>query len=388
MLFNTPYYRTLTPIHTIGYDEEADFNYGPYNIFCMETRLYPKVYDIFGRDIMIIFQSVHEDHRMNLKIKLVRITNSYSGVVPNQDLDINEDQKIIIQDSIDRIVSVNPEYCLIDKEELYIAGGGLYPKAWYNEVLGYIDINKDDREYESFGDYPKDYNPFITEDGIYLMFNPVSNYKTAYNEVVGKVLNMLEKYYREGVVYGASNIAYDWKLERMDEDEVVPKLYKPTWTDNRFAPNLSEFLKGRINGETFINIKVSNNLVARHYISLELSKDKINMVFDGNYIKIPVKDLDEAQYVTSLVVSGQSKANGKVVTCALNKMELIYKYIDAANELLYNPSVAGYQTTDPEKPFMFSCSIDRNLSTASVLTELNKMVWSALAEVNTKTTKK
>ncbi len=345
MLLSTPYYRTLTPINAIGYDEEPDFNYGPYNIFCMETRLYPTVYKLFGRDVMINFETVHQNHRMDLKIRLVRITNSYTSVVSNQDVEISNDQRIILDNSIKKIVAKDPEYCLIDRNELYIVGKGSYPKSWYNEVLGYIKLTDD-------------YIPYITEDGIYLTFNPFSDFKTAYNQIVGILLDKLEEYYRTGVVYGASNIAYNWKLERIDVDEVDPKLYRATWKDKRFAPELVEFLQSKINGDPYIRINVSSNLVARHYIASALRSEGISMVFSGNRVKIPVKDLDEAQYITSLVLSSQSMSDGKVVTYATNRVSWIYLYIEAANILLNNPNTAGYQIDDPEKPFIFSCLIN------------------------------
>jgi hypothetical protein len=371
MLLSTPYYRTLTPINTIGYDEEADFNYGPYEIFCIETRLYPTVYKLFGRDVMIVFENIHENNRMDLKIRLVRITNSFSSVVSNQDIEISDEDKLVLDSSINKIISENSEYCLIDRDELYLAGRGLYPKSWYNEVLEYINL-------------PDEYNPYIDENGIYLTFNRASNFKTPYNQVVDILLNKLNEYYENGVVYGASNIAYDWKLERIDVDEVVPKLYKPTWKDKRFAPKLVEFLKEKINGNSYISIRVSPNLVSRHYISSALSLEGFSMIFNGNYIKIQVKNLDEAQYVTSLVLSSQNLSEGKVVTYATNRISWLYLYIEAANKLLNNPHTTGYQVSDTEKPFIFSCLVDKHLSTVSILKELEKMVWTRIGEIDAK----
>lgn len=407
----TPYYRTLLPINHIGYDEEPDFNYGPYNVFCMETRLYPYVYKLLNRDVELIFKTIHKNNKMELVIKVVEITNTIRDVVSNKEIVLTSNQKQKLQDKLEKILATNPDYCLIDRDELYIAGRGDYPKSWYNEVLSYVNLDNNYRKstsdprtmYNNPTDprlthnnnndpvpsepinYYDSYNMFINEDGIYLKFNPVSDYKTAYNQVVGKILDTLDKYYADGVVYGASNIAYDWKLERMDNNEVVPRLYKPTWKDSRFASNLAMFLKDRIGGNQYIKIKVSDNLVDRHYISLRLSTEGVTMIFDGNYIKIPVKDLDEAQYVTSLVLSSQNKnPGGKVVTYATTRPSWIYFYMEAASKLFDQPSMTGYQTSDPEKPFMFSCIVDNNLSTVAVLNELESLVWTRIKEIDTK----
>jgi len=378
-MLSTPYYRTLTPINAIGYDEEADFNYGPYNIFCMGTRLYPIVYKLFGRDVQINFESIHENDRMNLKIRLVRITDSYSGVVPNQDLIISDKNKIILEREINKIISDDNAYCLIDKNELHILSRNKYPRSWFDSVLGYIEL-------------PDEYNPYIRENGIYLTFNPLSDYKTAYNEVVGLILDTLNQYYEDGVVYGASNIALKWKLERMDYDEVRPMLYRSTWKDKRFAPHLTEFLQSRINGDPYIRIKISDNMVNRHYIASALREEGITMIFDGSYIRIPIDNLDDAQYVASIVTSAQNNTTyryrwNKVVTYSVNNISWIYLYIEAANKLfdLDNSSndksnkIVGYQTTDPEKPYTFSCLIDKHLSDTAILNKLNNIVYTNLS---------
>ncbi len=368
MLISTPYYRTLAPTNVIGCDDEPDFTYGPYDLFCMETRLYPIVYRMFGRDVEIIFKGVHQNNRMEIKIHLVKITTITTGPIPNEDIDISEEQKIILDRAVSRIVTDNLGYCLIDRNELYISARRNYPRTWFNEVVGYIQISSE-------------YNPFIRTEGIYLTFNPVADFKTAYNDVVKTLLDTLDQFYKDGVVYGAGNIAIPWKLERLDYEEVRPKLYQPTWADKRFGAHLAEFIQAKINGDPYIRLKVSDNLVKRHYISSSLSQEGITMIFEGSHIKIPVDNLDDAQYVASLVVSSQRVAEGKVVTYATNRLSWVYLYIDAANELLDSPGCTGYQTSDTEKPFMFSCLIDRNVSIATVLNELEQMVWGRLKEI-------
>ena len=77
VLIDTPYYRTLAQIHSSGCDDEPDFMYSSYNLFCMNSRLYPKVYDMYGRDVEIIYEGVHENNRMAIKIKLVKITDAF-----------------------------------------------------------------------------------------------------------------------------------------------------------------------------------------------------------------------------------------------------------------------------------------------------------------------
>lgn len=369
MLFSTPYYRTLSPTNTIGCDMEPDFTYGPYDIFCMETRIYATVYSLFGRDSQIIFKGVHQNNRMEIKVQVVKITDIVTTPIPNEVIEMSDNQRSIMERAVNKSVTDNLGYCLINRNELYIASGKCYPKSWFNSVLGYIQISSE-------------YNPFIRAEGIYLTFNPISDFKTAYNEVVETLLDTLDTYYRDGVVYGAGNIAVPWKLERLDNEEVRAKLFQPTWQDKRFAPYLVEFLQNKINGDPYIRIEISDNMVERHFISSALSQEGITMVMEGSYVKIPANNLDDAQYISSVVLSAQNRAEGKVATFTTNQLPIIYMYIEAANKLLDNPDCTAYQTSDPQKPYTFSCLIDRNLSIVSVIEEIRYMVLTKLAEGN------
>ena len=204
MLISTPYYRGLTSTHVSGCDELTTSTYRPYDLFCLGTRLYPSVYRMFGRDVEIIFRSIHQNDRMELKIDIVEImviTNSEP--VKNPSVDMSNEQFKILSGIVNRIVSEHSGYCLIDKYELYMSSRKDYPKSWFYAVGGYINL---------LGEY----NHFIRPDGIYLTFDPLSNYKNGYNDVVKNLLDTIDKYYKNGVVYGAGNIAEKWNLEKLD----------------------------------------------------------------------------------------------------------------------------------------------------------------------------
>ena len=367
MLISTPYHRGLTLTHSSGCDELATSTYRPYDLFCLETRLYPSVYRMFGRDVEIIFRSVHQNDRMELKIDIVEImiiTNSEP--VKNPSVDMSDEQFKILSNIVDRIISKHIGYCLIDKYELYMSSRKDYPKNWFYAVVGYIDL-------------PSEYNPFISPDGIYLTLNPLSNYKNGYNDVVKILLDSIDKYYHDGVVYGAGNIAEKWNLEILDN---LGKLFQPMWEDKRFAPFPVDFLIGKIHGDPYIRIKVSDNLVKRHYISAKLSSVGISMVFDGEYIKIPVNNIDDAQYITALVQSSEDTSEGKVIVHSTNRLSWVYMYIEAANQLLNNPNCTGYQVSNMERPFVFSCIVGRNVPSETVLENLREMVLLRLRTMN------
>jgi len=365
MLISTPYYRTLGERHLIGCDDEPDFMYGPYDIFCMKTRLYPTVYELYNRDIEIIFRGVHRNNRMEIKIELVEITTITAGPISNKTLNISEKNYKILTDAVNKIVTENSDYCLINKHELYLSSGKYYPKYWFDTILGYIQL-------------PTEYNPFIQPEGIYLSFNRDSDYITAYNEVVKILLDTVDKYYNEGVVYKAGNISEKWKLERLDYEEVQARLFKPMWEDKRFAPYLVDFLIDKIRGDPYIKIKVSDNLVKRHWIAKILTLEGVAFVFDGFYVKVLVDNLEDAQSIVSAVLEAQHMASGKVIIYAINRPEWIDLYIKAANKLFGDVDCLGYQVSTVERPYIFSCVVNINTPSDKLLLTLRELVLKSL----------
>ncbi len=346
-LINTPYYRTLAITHSLGCDDEQDFMYGPYDIFCIETRFYPVVYKIYDRDVELIFKTVYENNRMNLKIDLVKVTDIKMEPIKNDPINISDSDRKILDKTADKIFTENPDYCLIDKHELWISSGKRYLKGWFNSILGYIPITTE-------------YNPFFKSEGIYLKFNRDGDFKTAYNDVVRDLLNTVDSWYREGIVYGAGNIAEKWKLERLDYEEEIGRLYKPVWSDLRFAPNIVDFLLRRISGESFIQIEVPDNLVKRHLIAKKLLSENIEFVFSGSYVKIKIDNIDDAQYVSSLISTAKKDITSKVIVYYVNRKDWVTIYTNEAKKELENPDCIGYRIENVEKPYVFSCLTDVN----------------------------
>lgn len=365
-MITTPYYRTIPEIHGVGCSEPTKNMYRPYDIFLLETRLNPIVYDLFERDVNILFKSEKDVNNtkskniLSLNITLIRYKkiNKLKNINKQHVVKLSSDQKKILNDAVNDILSTNVGYCLIDKNELYIAGNKKYTKSWFNTMLGYVDL-------------PTDFNPFLSENGIYLAFNPESDYIKAYNDVVGIILNTLDDFYEKGVVYGAKHIAESWNLAPLDIDEIKPKLFQPMWKDTRFAPNLVDFLLEKIRNNPHIYVDVSDNLVSRHNIAKELNKKGIDSMFENNYVKMIAKDLDEAQRLTSLVKS-VPETEGKVVTLMSNQSLVVLDLINQVKNLNKdeNTNCTGYQVSDIKNPYVFSCLIDINDSEESFLERL------------------
>lgn len=376
-MLSTPYYRTLTLTHSLGCDDLPDANYVPYDIFCLETRLYPLVYSLLNHNtqkksegefistekyagIQLLFKTVFENQRMELKIeiqKIVHIENDEARA--NSVIDLSEEVKQKLQNKVNEITSKYIGYCIIDHEQLYLSARRKYPLGWFNSVLRYVPLSSA-------------YLPFYHESATYLMFNEYSDYKTQYNIINNYILDTIDTYYEQGVIYGASAISKNWNLERLDISEVVSKLYKPLWSDKRVAPDITSFLLERLQGNKFIRIKVSDNLVKRHKIILEMSKYRIPVIFENGYIKIECNNIEDAQYFASIVHAAENTAVGQVITKKLDSMEMVNLYVDTANKLLNYPECVGYQTSNTNKNFVFSCLVPINSPSELILDKIGK----------------
>ena len=310
-MIHLDYYRLLPETHYIGISEEqdADCRFTPYSIFVLETRLYPLIYKLLkGIDIDILIQTFYskEKKRMDAYLVIRELINTTDSSVEDKLVEISDAQRKIITDKIYEIKSTNPNYALIDVKELYDsmpAEGVKISFTYFSTMLQYTGIDSS-------------YNPFIRPEGIYLSFNPNSDYKPAYYEVCKFLTKRIQEFYEKGaIVFGnliddkkREKIIKDWKLVSIGESsphEIIssetPKtLYEPNWIDERFAKNKVDFLTLKLQGDPFIRIKVSDNFVKRHGIAVSLQKGNYPMIFEGSYLKVEVKNLDEARHVAVL----------------------------------------------------------------------------------------
>lgn len=374
-MLSTPFYRTLVKRHSIGCDDEPDFTYGPYDIFCMETRLYPVVYDMLGRDVELIFKTVSEDDRMNLKIFINRVVANDPLKDPmfstNQILDIDEELLSELQRELDRILGEYKGYCVIDKHELYLSSNKHYSESWFFSVLDMVEISTE-------------YNPFIKYNAIYLAFNPMGDYKSAYNMVISDILKTVDKYYEVGVVYRGNDIAEKWNLVPLDYSEEDPRYYSAVWSDKRFAPNITDFLISKLHGDPYIRIKVSDNLIIRHNISTILSENNIGFVFENDYIKLVVDNLEHAQYLTALVMSGYkyNKSGDKIVTYGSDRLAEVYLYQDIVSKTSPKLKTTVYRTDNIDKPYRFSLLLTNDMSSDMVFSLLNQYKEKELEKIS------
>lgn len=417
----TPYWRELGEVPQIGCVDEPTYHYNSYQLFCLTTRLYSTVYKLFDRSVVIYFEGIKEESRVQLTVVLKRlIPKTIRDNGSEEVIQLTLQQNQTIKEKILEITSVDPEYCLIDRNELYHSSYGTvtirlsdkplkilgnithdhvtankpddlyylpqsiydrttetvkqYPKSWFNKMLAYIDL--DSR-----------YNPFITEEGIWLSFNPKSNFQIAYNQTVEFILNNIDRYYQRGYIWApnAWKFALNWKLERVDVQDRIARLWRPTWTDNRFAINPVDFLLHILNQKSetkTITFTLSDNLVRQHYIVKNLLDNNKEFLVDNDQIKVEVNDLDDTQDVASLIEQADNTANGKVALFVVPRLSWVLLIQDVLlAENTKEDNIVVWTSTDIIEPYTVSVLISKQLEGKAYQDYITEKVKIRLAEI-------
>ena len=350
-------------------EPDVDCRYTPYAMFVIETRLFPLIYDLLGEEINIFVQSDYnkEKNRMDVYLKFAKFQPlDEQGEDKEILIQVNDEKKKIIEKKLYEIQSQNIYYALIDVKELYKSKNVRYPFDWFRSVLEYALAE----EYEM-------YNPFIRPEGIYLTFDPNSDYKVKYFEICQDILKKIEIFYEKGfiVLDEKDEIIEKWGLIASGDK----RLYAPNWTDKRFANNIVDFLLERVQGEKFISFEISNNLVKRHGIIAKLQAEKYNPFIETGKLKVECDNVDEAIRIGKLVDSGFATTYGRVSIFPAARMSEVYLY----SEYCYKNSIGDYVAYFAEGGILFSVLLNDQESDIDVLRKnLKDYAVSRLTEVS------
>jgi len=348
-LILTNFYSTIVDPKS-GCVQEPDTNYTPYLIFCLKTKLFPYIIDILGHDIIFSFDTVRIDKRLVVSINFYKDGNLFI---------LSPEQKKLIRHHVDFLVYNEPKVCLLfwSRTTVYLDNGFQIPIYWISKILPYIIV-------------PKNINSYTNDIGIYCTLEPdqtiyntslkivdnnhVGTYLNYYNIIVKGIIKQLKSYYSLGYVFGAKNIKIDWQLEPIDKDEL---LYRPLWNDTRFAPDLVQFLKNKINGDKSVEIVIDNNLVVRHFIAKSLHNLYPNLsYFFSNYsIIFESTNLNDSRFISSLILNNIYISNGSVVTIYISKSDTnsLSTYLSKIKSLGFN-DIITYHLDNIESPNIIS----------------------------------
>ena len=349
-------------------EPDADCRYTPYRIFVLETRLFPLIYKLLGDEINIYPQGIYnlEKNRMDVHLKIVKIQDLQEQVEEADILiELNEENRLKIEKKLNEINSKDIDYALIDVEELYNSSLIKYPFSWFTSVFEF-----------AFNDTL--YNPFISPEGIYLTFEPNSEYKKTYYQICANILKRIDEFYKAGVVVlkEGGDIIKKWNLINIDSDQM---LFQAGFVDRRFADNKVDFLLQRIQGEEYISFKLPNNLAKRHGIIAGLQAEGIIPFVENSYLKVKCKDLNAARKAASLIDAGYATTYGRVMISPVSRMSEVFLYSEYCQKNDIGVRIAYYNDGN----ILFSVLLkDDDVDTDVLKLDLKKYAVSRLSEVS------
>lgn len=311
----TPFYRTIADPQE-GCAPEPNINYTPYDVFCLKTKINLYLYKKWGSEIIPHFQSLLKDNKYQLVIILEKSTpGETEGKITLSPQDHEE-----LSHYVEYLVAKEPKVCLLFSGHfpVYSVKGQRLPSSWVTSLLKYVFI-------------PSQLNPYVNPDGLYATLEPlnsiynnslsiiegnlVGSYKDLYTAMVMDIQQQLEVFYSSGYILQAGPIASDWSLEPLDDESLV---YRPTWSDSRFAPDLVVFLTERLEGATYIKYQIGDNLVLRHEIAKQLGQE---VIFFGVWIKFLSSNLQETRQTISIIEKLKENISGQVITHRLSSSQ-------------------------------------------------------------------
>lgn len=201
MVLKTPYFRTVPDI----LKELPVSNYTPYQVFCLSTRL-EAINQREEPSYILKPISVYLENRMALVIKVFS---------HNDEIDLEEEEEREYQRAIDLIVTDHPDHCLLSQMNAFRD----YPVAWVRSVWPYLAV--EDK-----------YQPWKTEDGIYVNLRDEIDYWNTYNQLRHQLEEQLALWYAGGVV-----VASPLQAEQLNLEIVEEGLYKPNWRQDDKVPD-------------------------------------------------------------------------------------------------------------------------------------------------------
>jgi len=347
----------------------------PYRVFVIVTRLYP----FLPLDVLPNISSFYNEktNKMEYSLRLLKAET-------DEEVALSEPERKKIEDKIVQVTSVNPNYALINVTELYRSSGDKIPFTYFSDMLQYSlpTFDPEDIEGELHGDVSfiekregdeKEKkaleDSFLRADGIYLSFNPRSDYKKIYRDICKSIIEKIQLFYERGVIITNSEVASKWNLSPIDKEEEVKdeiedevgdylkergvetrkerqasRLYQPTWINRKYAPNMVDFLLQRTLREEYITFSIPDNYVRRHDIVANLQKQGfIEFFIEGSSLKVKSEDYETAEQISSLV---NVREEGRVMLLASYSKSFVYLYTEYANKKKYGESISYYQDRD------------------------------------------
>lgn len=307
----TPFYRTIGEGIPGSCPQPLPLpNYLPYDLFCLRSKLERYVYKI-DPEYHLSFVSKEVDNLMRMTVEVYR----GATFVPLDDYMASQIQKYV-----NKSASLYSEFCLLFDARIPIRRGSkTLTRAWVAAMVPFISLEER-------------FTTLIEKGRIFINLRHDPEFNNRYAQLYEQIVETLFEYFERGIIPLSTTyhreLIEDWKLElihRQNSPDSISgdlELYEPLWRNEHFAPNPVDFLYRRIAKEEDIQIRVGDNFVRRHFVTLALNKLKKRYqdllppdyipTFFREYVLVPAMTASEAFIITDEVLSAQAQSAGEV----------------------------------------------------------------------------
>jgi len=321
----TPYFQTRSGNITEfcynkrDFGNSIQFNYRPYNLFCLKTRLEPLSHKVLDPELFIHFNQRYMDSKMRV------IVEFWKGAIPYQ---LTPQMKKYMQEALDAIVAYQPDMCLLLADNstwnITISGGSKrveLPKWWVNQTMRYLNFT-----YHAHAQYLLP-NRFQV-GGMYVNLSRFDVYTSYYHEMLFNGIQRLTDMYKLGYIIAPLTIDRQrmarWKVSSLIDATQTSHhktIFYPEWSDSRLTEPVGGavhfMIKHIIQESDWVWLKSGSGAEDRYQIAatfMDFGIPSTRYRFFQDIVEVQVDSLMEAQVMAGLVNEARSRPVESLIT--------------------------------------------------------------------------
>jgi hypothetical protein len=331
----TFFYRQLGPSDGACYTDLPEANYTPYDIFCLETKLQPILYQL-DPSLRMGFSKKELQGVMRLTIDLYKGADFFP---------LTQQQASNLQREIDYWQTKYPEHCLVlDARVPMQEGASTYPQAWVASMVRFLDIDC------CFG-------AIVEEGRVYINLKDDVQYMDRHFMVYKQIRTTMQEYFERGIVPLSPRLHADvirrWELEIVNELPISPleeaggsdpqgglseadresdlALYEPLWKDASLADSRVDFIYKRLAGDKRVEMTIGANYMRRHAAAhaLKSLKPQVMPIFFRDRALFPAETIEEATRISHHIKEAIATSTGLVEIIPIDDMSQAQKIADS-----------------------------------------------------------
>lgn len=356
----TPFERSIVDLPSLQCQEENDFNYRPYDLFALKTKILLPIGEILKIPVTIGFETIRLNDRMVMTI------TAYQG---SDFIPFNEEQNRKISKLVDRTIIQRPRHCaliFLDAPTVDLRGRPV-PNDFLRNIIPNFELSEE-------------LNAIIEDDMLLIDLSDAKEYRIEYDNIQERLSKWLTDAYQNAWVKCDEDFAQDFALMPIESDELlIEDLYEPIWNDTRITVTPKgryPFLKDRMVEDRILKFELPSDFtsVQIYQIAIGLIENRFKFCVFKDFILVDAYTLEECSLAASIFESGTiiKEAMG-IAEFPINTLEkLQIRSESLGNGILrqgriiplMNNKYVGvvYPTDDKQRPYTFAVKISYNVS--------------------------